>query len=158
MTGRDEPLDLLEPLEPLEPLWMLAANVVLWRRHGEGGQGQRPGTRMFKGGSKVYVHYRTSGWEECQVIGRPRHGRPYRLAFVATRHLYGFRPRLVRSPAVLRVAASSDFGGFRDEAEAREDAVAMEHLAWELRSGAWPDWPHPEPCHCHECLALRPRR
>lgn len=49
MTGAQE------PREPLEPVWAIAANVVLWRRYGEGGQGQRPGTKRFTGGSKVYV-------------------------------------------------------------------------------------------------------
>lgn len=90
--------------EPVEPFWMLAANVVLWRRYGEGGQGQRPGTKMFKGGSKVYVGTTHNGVQDCEVVGRPRHGRGYRWSYVATRHLYGFRPILVRSPAVLRVA------------------------------------------------------
>ncbi|MFI5761358.1 hypothetical protein ACIA8F_10475 [Streptomyces sp. NPDC051563] len=155
MTAREEPAEPAEPLEPLEPLWMLAANVVLWRRYGEGGQGQRPGTKMFKGNSKVYVHDRVNGWEDCQAIGRPRHDRGYRWAYVATRHLHGFRATLVRSPAVLRLA---EFSAFRDEAAAQEAAAVMERLAWELRSGGWPDWPHPEPCHCHECLALRPHR
>ncbi|MDD9379489.1 hypothetical protein M8Z33_23105 [Streptomyces sp. ZAF1911] len=144
-----------DPEEPLEPLWMLAANVVLWRRYGEGGQGQRPGTKMFKGGSKVYLHDRVSSAEECQVVGRPRDYPGYRGAYVATRHLHGFRATLVRSPAVLRIAG---FSRFRDEADAREMAVFLERRAWELRSCAWPHWPHPEPCHCHECLALRPHR
>ncbi|WP_327303928.1 hypothetical protein OG730_10105 [Streptomyces sp. NBC_01298] len=140
--------------EPVEPFWMLAANVVLWRRYGEGGQGQRPGTKMFKGGSKVYVGTTHNGVQDCEVVGRPRHGRGYRWSYVATRHLYGFRPILVRSPAVLRVAD----GGFCDEAYARDLSVLLERRAWELRSGAWPDWPHPEPCHCHECLSVRPHR
>lgn len=145
-----------EDEEPLEPCWMPAANVVLWRRYGEGGQGQRPGTKMFKGGAKVYVGTNRNGLEDCQVVGRPRKGRGYRSAYVATRHLYGFRATLVRSPAVLRLA--DEFGGFRDEEYARNLAVHLERHAWEVRSGAWPDWPHPEPCHCHECLALRRHR
>lgn len=144
-----------EPSEPVEPFWMLAANVVLWRRYGEGGQGQRPGTKMFKGGSKVYVDDLRLGREDCEVVARPRHGRGYCSAYVAIRHLHGFRPVLVRSPAVLRIAEGSFF---TDEAEAQDYAVFMEHRAWELRSGAWPYWPHPEPCHCHECLTLRPHR
>ncbi|MFD6889201.1 hypothetical protein [Streptomyces sp. NPDC059957] len=144
-----------EPAEPLEPVWMPAANVVLWRRYGEGGQGQRPGTRMFKGGAKVYVHDLVSGWEGCQIVGRPRHGRGYRCAYLAIRHLHGFRPVLVRSPAVLRIAEGSVFS---DKEDAEDCAVLMEYRAWDLRSGAGPYWPHPEPCHCHECLTLRPHR
>ncbi|MCX4783391.1 hypothetical protein [Streptomyces sp. NBC_01264] len=146
------------PAEDEEPpCWMIAANVVQWRRYGEGGQGQRPGTKMFKGGAKVYVGTTRNGLQECQVVGRPRNARAYRCAYVATRHLYGFRVTLVRSPAVLRLA-EEECGGYSDEAYARNIAVLLEHQAWEVRSGAWPDWPHPEPCHCHECLALRPHR
>ncbi|MCX5295223.1 hypothetical protein OG898_01775 [Streptomyces sp. NBC_00193] len=155
MTGPGEPVETVEPVEPVEPVRMLAANVVLWRRHGEGGQGQRPGTKMFKGGSKVYVHDLVSGWEGCQVIGRPRHGRGYRSAYLAIRHLHSFRPVLVRSPAVLRIAEGSVFA---DKEDAEDYAVLMEYRAWDLRSGASRGRPHPEPCHCHECLTLRPHR
>ncbi|MCP3757329.1 hypothetical protein [Streptomyces sp. TBY4] len=139
--------------EPVEPFWMIAANVVLWRRYGEGGQGQRPGTKMFKGGSKVYVGTTRGGLRDCEVVGRPRHGRGYRQSYVSTRHLHTFRPVLVRSPVLLRFEM-----GYLDEEYAQDIAVLLERYAWELRSGAWPDWPHPEPCHCHECLALRPHR
>lgn len=40
---------------PLEPLWLIAANVVRWRRYGVGGQELRPGTKSYRAGAKVYV-------------------------------------------------------------------------------------------------------
>lgn len=95
--------------EPLEPLWMLAANVVEWRRRGEGGQGQRPGTKTFKGGAKVYVHEFRDGRDVCMVVGRPRTARRYVEGYVHTRHLHTFRPKLVRGPAVLRAERWPDW-------------------------------------------------
>ncbi|MEV0411855.1 hypothetical protein AB0I68_13905 [Streptomyces sp. NPDC050448] len=143
-----------EPDEPDEPLWMLAANVVQWRRWGEGGQGLRPGTKTFKGGTKVYVFDTLDGWEYCMVVGRPRHTRRYVQEYVHTRHLHTFRPKLVRSPAVLRTAEWSRFWGATGEADAAGAAPVLERCARELRSEQWPDRPHPEPCLCHECLTL----
>ncbi len=40
---------------PLESGWLIAANVVRWRRYGEGGQELRPGTKSYRGGSKMHV-------------------------------------------------------------------------------------------------------
>lgn len=33
---------------PLEPLWLIAANVVRWRRYGVAGQELRPGTKSYR--------------------------------------------------------------------------------------------------------------
>ncbi|MGW7452379.1 hypothetical protein [Streptomyces sp. NPDC054787] len=137
--------------EPLEPVWAIAANVVLWRRYGEGGQGQRPGTKRFKGGSSVYVRSWTGERTRCTVAGRPRGTSRYAEAYVATRDLHGFRPRLVHSPTLIALVTASPFED-RDQAAAM--AAELERHAWEHRSGAWPDVPHPEPCLCHECLAF----
>ncbi|MEU6862075.1 hypothetical protein ABZ924_02165 [Streptomyces sp. NPDC046876] len=147
MTGSHEAQEAQE--QGLEPLWMVVANVVQWRRYGEGGQGQRPGTKSFKGGSRVYVQESVDGAENCMVIGRPRHTRRYVAAFVSTRHLHTFRPKLVRSPAVLRTA---EWSGFPDGAAAARAAAVYERKARELRTWRWADWHHPEPCLCHECL------
>ncbi|MFC9293491.1 hypothetical protein ACFTWH_27140 [Streptomyces sp. NPDC057011] len=140
-----------EPDEPLEPAWMLVANVVEWRRCGEGGQGQRPGTKTFKGGAKVYVHDVVDG-DYCMVVGRPRNARRHVSAYVHARHLHTFRTKFVRSPAVLRAAEWSRFCGESAEADAAQSALFMERHARDLRSARWLDWHHPEPCLCHECL------
>ncbi|MFJ8013230.1 hypothetical protein [Streptomyces sp. NPDC096339] len=137
------------PEESPEPSWVIAANVVRWRRYGEGGQGQRPGTKMFEGGSKVYL---LSGWrEQCPVVGRPRRTRRYVEAWASVRDLHTFRPYLARGPALLRTV---DERGFMHREAAADAAAYLERPAWEPRTESWPDWPHPEPCHCHECLTL----
>jgi hypothetical protein len=38
------------------PLRLIAANVVRWRRYGEGGQELRPGTKSFRGGDPCRCH------------------------------------------------------------------------------------------------------
>ncbi|MFE2549687.1 hypothetical protein ACFXGI_14220 [Streptomyces sp. NPDC059355] len=154
MSTRAAPGARDEPEDPLEPLWMLAANVVRWRRLGEGGQVLRPGTKTFAGGARVYVFDMPDGGDHCLVVGRPRHTRRSVQAYVHTRHLHTFRPKLVRSPAVLRAAGWSRFWRETAAAEAAEAARTLEHRARELRGGRWPDLPHPRPCPCHECLAL----
>ncbi|MFD9335559.1 hypothetical protein ACFWBF_14310 [Streptomyces sp. NPDC060028] len=142
-----------QPHEPLEPLWTIAANVVQWRRHGEGGQGQRPGTKTFKGGAKVYVCGWSGGQEYCSVAGRTRQSPRFVNAIVPARHLHTFRPRLVRSPALLRTIGFSWIG---DEEEAVAGAARLERNARTYRAERWPDRPHPEPCLCHECLSRVP--
>ncbi|WP_327279106.1 MULTISPECIES: hypothetical protein [unclassified Streptomyces] len=142
-----------EPGGPPEPLWVLAANVVQWRRWGEDGQALRPGTKTFPGGAKVYVFDVVDGLDQCMVVGRPRHTRRHVQGYVHTRHLHAFRPKLVRSPAVLRAAGWSRFWGAAAEADAVRTAPGLELRAAQLRGGRWPDRPHPRPCLCHECLA-----
>ncbi|MFD7260181.1 hypothetical protein [Streptomyces sp. NPDC059874] len=150
MSTPDEPD---EPDGPLEPLWMLVANVVEWRRCGEGGQGQRPGTKTFKGGAKLYVCDLVEGRDVCRVVGRPRNSRRYVHGYVHARHLHTFRPKFVRSPAVLRAAEWSGFWGEGAAADAAWAAPFMEQHARELRGERWLDWHHPTPCLCHECLS-----
>ncbi|MEK8145249.1 hypothetical protein NKH18_39255 [Streptomyces sp. M10(2022)] len=33
---------------PARPVWLIAANVVRWRRYGDGGQELRPGTKSYR--------------------------------------------------------------------------------------------------------------
>nr|WSW62411.1 hypothetical protein OG513_29650 [Streptomyces sp. NBC_00998] len=154
MSTSGEPGARDGPEDPLEPLWMLAANVVQWRRLGEDGRDLRPGTKTFAGGARVYVFDMPDGWDCCLVVGRPRHTRRSVQAYVHTRHLHAFRPKLVRSPAVLRTAGWSRFWRETAGADAAQAARALERHAGELRSGRWPDRRHPEPCLCHACLTV----
>lgn len=140
----------------LEPQWLIAANVVRWRRYGKGGQELRPGTKSYRGGSKVYViGYRPGGAEVLTTIGRGRHTGAYVTLDLATRHLHNFRAALVRSPAVLRRDAEDGAGRGWDSRESTEARAArFEQQAAEERLARWPGIPHPTPCRCHECLAL----
>jgi hypothetical protein len=56
--------------EPAQPRWCVVGNVVAERLHGEDGE-QRPGSKQFTGGTKVY--YRSAYWgiggESVTVLG-----------------------------------------------------------------------------------------
>ncbi|WSS58248.1 hypothetical protein OG543_24165 [Streptomyces sp. NBC_01178] len=135
-----------------EPVWLVTANVVRWRRYGDGGQEFRPGTRAYRGGTKVYVvdTYPGTGHEQVSTIGRGRGSGRWITIDTGTRHLHAFRARLVYSPAVLRRAEA--YGApSRSREEAEELAALLERLAADCRDthhGA----PHPTHCLCHACL------
>ncbi|MFE7712095.1 hypothetical protein ACFU6I_41560 [Streptomyces sp. NPDC057486] len=151
---------MTESGEVREPLWLIAANVVRFRRYGEGGQELRPGTKSFRGGSKVYVigGYGGMAYEEVTVIGRGRHTGAYITIDMATRNLHSFRPALVRSPAVLRRYDEAPGGWYGDETREASEAMAtlLAVKARAERTEHWRGSPHPDPCRCHECLTLTP--
>ncbi|MEV5263119.1 hypothetical protein AB0L02_34380 [Streptomyces anulatus] len=139
-----------------EPLWLVAANVVRWRRYGDGGQELRPGTKSYRGGSKVHVvtTYGGMGHEELTTIGRGRHTGAYITIDMATRNLHTFRPVAVYSPAVLRRAAAVGVdGAWATREDAEELAALLARLAPRYREEHWRGAPHPVPCRCHDCLS-----
>ncbi|MEV3931694.1 MULTISPECIES: hypothetical protein [unclassified Streptomyces] len=143
---------------PAGPGWLIAANVVRWRRYGEGGQQLRPGTKSYRGGSKVYVieTHPGSGHEQLTTIGRGRHTGTYITIGMATRNLHTFRAVPVHSPTVLRLCEQADVGGcWTDRQDAEELAARLGRLAVEYRTIHWAA-AHPVPCRCHECLTLSP--
>ncbi|MFE9911068.1 hypothetical protein [Streptomyces clavifer] len=144
--------------EAPEPRWLIAANVVRWRRYGEGGQELRPGTKSCRGGSKVYViGHRPGGADVLTAIGRGRRTGTYITLDLATRHLHTFRAELVCSPAILRRDAESDAGrGWDGREHTAERAARFERQAAGERLARWEGLPHPTPCRCHECLTLSP--
>ncbi|MEV5852197.1 hypothetical protein AB0L93_07640 [Streptomyces anulatus] len=150
---------IAEPVaaEPVtaEPLWLVAANVVRWRRYGDGGQELRPGTKSYRGGSKVHVvsTYGGMGHEELTTIGRGRHTGAYITIDMATRNLHTFRPVAVYSPAVLRRAAAGVDGSWATREDAEELAALLARLAPRYREEHWRGAPHPVPCRCHDCLS-----
>lgn len=138
-----------------EPLWLVAANVVRWRRYGDGGQELRPGTKSYRGGAKVYVvdTHPGMGHEQLTTIGRGRHTRVYITIDMATRNLHTFRPTAVHSPAVLRrTAAAGVDGSWATREYAEELAALLGGLASRYREEHWGGVPHPVPCRCHDCL------
>ncbi|MEV5970508.1 hypothetical protein [Streptomyces sp. NPDC051921] len=137
-----------------EPAWLVAANVVAWRRHGADGQQLLPGTKSFKGGAKVYVAavYWGPGGDRLTVIGRERHTCRWIVIDTATRHLYGFRPKLVHTPRVLaRLDDVRNRRGFGPD-EARTFSETLERYAQRDRAEQFPHSPHPDHCLCHVCL------
>lgn len=139
-----------------EPLWLVAANVVRWRRYGDGGQELRPGTKSYRGGSKVHVvkTYGGMAHEELTTVGRGRHTGAYITIDMATRNLHTFRPVAVYSPAVLRRAAAFGVdGSWATREYAEELADLLGRLAPRYREEHWRGAPHPVPCRCHDCLS-----
>jgi hypothetical protein len=130
--------------------------VWRWRRYGEGGQELRPGTKSYRGGSKVHViqTYPGAGHEQLTTIGRGRRTGTYLTIDMATRDLHTFRAVPVRSPAVLRLCAEAGVGGcWTARQDAEEVAALLGRLSVAYRATHWVT-PHPRPCRCHECLTL----
>ncbi|MGW0790091.1 hypothetical protein ACWD04_18010 [Streptomyces sp. NPDC002911] len=141
---------------PAEQVWLVAANVVRWRRYGEGGQELRPGTKSYRGGSKVYVieTYAGTAHEQLTTIGRGRHTGTYITIDMSTRDLHTFRAVPVHSPTVLRLCEEAGVGGcWTSRQDAEEVAALLGRLSLEYRTTHWA-MAHPSPCRCHECLTL----
>ncbi|MFE6976244.1 hypothetical protein [Streptomyces sp. NPDC057682] len=145
---------MTEPPERPEPLWLVAANVVRWRRYGELGREFRPGTKAFRGGAKVYVvdTYAGMGSEQLTVVGHGRHNGRWITIDTGTRHLHTFRARLVYSPAVIRRCAGAPVRTREEAAELAERLERIARLGRDTHHGA----PHPDPCLCHSCEGLSP--
>ncbi|MFC9754031.1 hypothetical protein [Streptomyces sp. NPDC056921] len=137
-----------------EPVWLVAANVVLWRRYGDLGQELRPGTKAYRGGAKVYVVDTCPGTgnQQLTTVGHGRHTGHWITIDTGTRHLHTFRAQSVYTPAVLR-RCDGRGSGTREEAE--ELAALLERIAREERH-AHHAAPHPDRCLCHECLPVTP--
>ncbi|MER5727191.1 hypothetical protein ABT084_02345 [Streptomyces sp. NPDC002138] len=144
---------------PPEPVWLVAANVVWWRRYGTGGQQLRQGTKSFRGGSKVYVHgaYWGPGGDQVSVIGRARHTGRWIVIDMATRNLHSFRPRFVHAPRVLERFHAARRRSLWDQEGATTVAAVLENYAREYRAESWRGAEHPERCLCHACLTGEPR-
>ncbi|MFD4943022.1 hypothetical protein ACFWNT_10885 [Streptomyces sp. NPDC058409] len=139
---------------PPEPAWLVAANVVLWRRYGDLGQELRPGTKAYRGGAKVYVidTYPGTGHQQLTTVGHARHTGRWITIDTGTRHLHAFRAQLVYIPAVLQRCAGP---GAATRQEAEELAALLERVAGEGRH-AHHGAPHPDACLCHACLPVTP--
>ncbi|MFJ9827204.1 hypothetical protein ACIRSU_23005 [Streptomyces sp. NPDC101160] len=137
-----------------EAVWLVAANVVTWRRCGPGGQELRNGTKAFRGGAKVYVlkvHWGPFG-DRLIVLGRERHTSRWIAVNLATRHLHNFRAKRVHSPRVLERLAESHYQRLDSADAAGEVAETLERYARRYRAEVAPRSPHPDHCLCHVCL------
>lgn len=136
--------------EAPEPRWLVAANVVRWRRYGELGQEFRPGTKAFRPGAKVYVidTYPGTGDEQLTAVGRGRHTGRWITIDTGTRHLHTFRPRLVYAPAVLVRCAGLPVHTREEAAGLAQWLERVARLGRDTHHAA----PHPDPCLCHACL------
>ncbi|MET4925896.1 hypothetical protein P3L51_26690 [Streptomyces sp. PSRA5] len=138
--------------ETPEPRWMIVANVVRWRRYGDGGQEPRPGTKAYRGGARVFVidTYPGMGHADVTTVGQARDTGHWITIDMPSRHLHTCRARLVYAPAVLRRAEKLGVMAHTEKC-ARERAAGLERLAALYRREAHPGVPHPGGCLCHEC-------
>ncbi|MFD9866150.1 hypothetical protein ACFXI8_15385 [Streptomyces niveus] len=139
--------------ETVEPRWMIVANIVRWRRYGAGGQELRPGTKVYRGGARVFVidTYPGMGHEDVTTVGQARNTGHWITIDMPSRHLHTCRARLVYSPAVLRRARKAGAPTHTEEC-ARERAAGLERLAALYRRESHAGVAHPGGCLCHECL------
>jgi hypothetical protein len=115
-----------ETREPeIQPVWAVAANVVLERKFGPGGEETRRGTKQFAPGAKVYFLYGFGGWERIAVVGRHRGSLHYVELYMSSTHLTNWRAELVYSShlvRLLREASEMRLKGPLDDAAAKERA------------------------------------
>lgn len=132
---------------------MIVANVVRFRRYGDGGQELRPGTKPYRGGARVFVidTYPGTGHEDVTTVGQARNTGHWITIDMPTRHLHTFRAKFAHSPAVLRRAEKAGAPAHTEEC-ARERAAGLELLAARYRRESHPGVAHPDGCLCHECL------
>lgn len=85
--------------EAPEPRWLVVA-IARWRRYGDGGQELRPGTKVYRGGARVFVidTYPGMGSMDLTTVGQARDTGHWITIDTATRHLHTFRAKLVHSP------------------------------------------------------------
>ena len=119
--------DAFPPLEQPQPRWCVVGNVVAERLHGEHGE-QRPGSKLFKGGTRVY--FQSAWWgvggEAVTVLGLGRRPRRWITTTLRTSLIENWRATLVYTPRVLQEleADAPD-----DEDEARDLAVRMNRIS-----------------------------
>ncbi|MEU8762856.1 hypothetical protein [Streptomyces sp. NPDC048659] len=92
------------------------------------------------------------GGDRVTVVGRERHTRRWIVIDMATRHLYGFRPKLVHTPRVLERLREAGHGRGLGEEYAADVSVTLERYARGYRADTSPYSPHPDRCLCHACL------
>jgi hypothetical protein len=86
----------------VQPRWCVVGNVVAQRLHGEHGE-QRPGSKQFTGGTRVY--YRSAYWgmggESVTVLGIGRRPRRWITATIRSNLVENWRAAFIYTPRVL---------------------------------------------------------
>lgn len=122
----DSPLN-----ENKEWVWSLVGNIKEEREYGENHE-IRKGTKQFSGGTKVYLscsHW-GDGYEQVNVIGKPRHSWDYIQIIMPRKFIENFRMQKVFKPAVLALMKSDKgWGGFWDNTQkSRLDIIGYLHF------------------------------
>jgi hypothetical protein len=111
----------------VQPRWCVVGNVVAQRLHGEHGE-QRPGSKQFTGGTRVY--YRSAYWgmggESVTVLGLGRRPRRWITVTVRSNLIENWRAALIYTPRVLH-ELQADLPA--DENDARALASLMNQVS-----------------------------
>lgn len=108
-----------ETTENQEWVWALVGNIKEEHKFGENHE-IRKGTKHFSPGTKVYLsccHW-GDGYENINVIGKPRHSRKYIAIIMRREYIDNFRMQKIYKPSVLtRMKIDKGWGGFWNNSE-----------------------------------------
>lgn len=112
--------------ETTEGAWCVVANVKCEHSVGEGGKEIKSGTRLFRGGTKVYIAGCYSGTcDGCVCIGLHRKSRNFITCVVRVTHLENFRPKVAYHPEVVRRIQEDERCWFQTQHDAEDWANAF---------------------------------
>ena len=103
--------------------WCLVGNIVQSHPYGEGGTEQRPGTKHFSGGTKVYCLPAQwgDGYEQIVVIGRHRGCKGLVTMIISSEWVENWRAQVVYKPAVLKQLERAEQEHCRSNWRTKED-------------------------------------
>ncbi len=87
-----------------EAIWCVYANIRTKIPFGEGGELNRIGDKLFRGGTKVYIIDWYPGMcENIIVIGMHRKTRKYINATISVKHVENLRVKLTYEPKIIEI-------------------------------------------------------
>jgi len=97
-------------INTVEPKWLVTANIVENRPYGPGGKEIRNGTKLFRGGAKVYIVGAHAGMcEDIIVLGHHRKSGKFIQSVIKVYHVENIRMTLCYSPTALKKVAEEYF-------------------------------------------------
>ncbi len=88
----------------MSPVWCIAANVVMERPFGPGGEETRSGTKHFAPGAKVCIvdFFWGMGGEDVTVVGHHRKSHRFITIVMRSKLLVNWRAELIYSPRIIK--------------------------------------------------------
>ena len=117
---------------PSETYWCIEANIVKFREYGEGGADSKSGTRLFRGGAKVFIIGAYYGMcESVVLVGHHRKSVRLICSVVKAKHLENFKVKPIYKPKLFEIAIdrSKERDGAYYPIKSKEE---MENLAKSL--------------------------
>jgi hypothetical protein len=127
-----------ETTEPIpEGIWSIVANIKKEHPFGPDGVESKVGTRLFRGGTKVYIAGCFPGTcDAVLAIGLHRKSRRFITCIVDIRHVENFRVKLVYHPGVIDRILNDESCWIRtkEEAETWVTAFPEWQRLWERKT------------------------